>query len=287
MNQQKIPYRSRKNKYIPILCSFILLFSILPPVNAHLLAKNQSPPSQNNTNKTTVQKRRRGPTRDIEYRRPSRTATPIKSATGAITRRSGYCPRSNNSEESSKKITNVTNLAPHSYVGQTISTHPTFSWYVTATESYPLEFVLHKLSPNTKEPIVVYKESMASKQGIMQLSLPKNQSKLIINERYFWYVNLNCSPNRPSKNPIDESQFEVVQISSELSSKLENEKDVMKKAKLYAEEGFWYDVFAYSLQLPQNDYAYNQQKILLRNLAEGEIPKRKDSLLEIINSQFK
>lgn len=204
-----------------------------------------------------------------KYKKPAQASKSIKSPTGTGGIRTS--------------LTNfLINLAPNDYLGQTVSTHPTFAWYVKSSKPYPIKFFLYHLSTD-KEIITDYRtEMMTSKPGIMQISLPNSQPELRKGVHYFWHVTMLYKNVDLNDNPKDESQFQVKEISSVENSKIQKENDPLKKAELYAENSLWYDAFAQTLLNSQDRFTQSEQILLINDLAEEENePQRKDMLIKL------
>lgn len=278
MNKQKIPYRSPKNKYIPLFCSFILFFSILTPVSAHYLANNQSFISQNNTNKSptrpSVSRIRQG------YKKNLQVVRPIKGATTATVRR-GSC-------KNKKSQIELTILAPSKgNGGQATSKNPTLAWYVSDSETYPIRLFLYREVSDNKQELLYSTniDEIQSKQGIMKHQLPKS-IKLFPNTSYTWQVKIYCNPNRPSRAFQDKSDFKLVEIPDSLKLQIEAKNDPLDKAEIYAQAGLWYDAFEQILLAPKTSSTQHYQLSLLKDLALEEKDRDKDledKLQQIIN----
>ncbi|MGL5059543.1 MAG: DUF928 domain-containing protein, partial [Microcoleus sp.] len=87
--------------------------------------------------------------------------------TGTNTTRGGSC------EGDSAAV--LTALVPFSHVGQTISGHPTFTWFVPDRTSRPLQFRLFSRSGQ-----LLYRTEMQSQPGIMSVALPANLPQLSV-----------------------------------------------------------------------------------------------------------
>ena len=170
---------------------------------------------------------------------PSRPKGPV--ASGGT--RTGAC--------SASKETSLTVLAPISHVGKTVSKQPTFAWFVPDAKSYPMEFTLYEYNSNGK-PEEIKSFKLSSKPGIMKYSIPKNQLNFSVGKRYRWQIALLCDPNNPSKDLSAEAELEIAQIPNNLASQIAQTTNSIQKARIYAEEGFWYDALAETLISSQN-----------------------------------
>ncbi len=172
-------------------------------------------------------------------KKPSRPKGPV--ASGGT--RTGAC--------SASKETSLTVLAPISHVGKTVSKQPTFAWFVPDTKSYPMEFTLYEYNSNGK-PEEIKSSKLSSKPGIMKLSIPKNQLNFSVGKRYRWQIALLCDTNSPSKDLSAEAEFEVAPIPNNLASQIAQTTNSIQKARIYANEGFWYDALGETLKSSQN-----------------------------------
>ena len=168
-----------------------------------------------------------------DYVPPSNASAPTSAPT--ITGRRGGC--------SSHEATSLTTLAPASHIGQTLSTHPTFSWYVPDAQSFPMEFHLEEYIENGDRRRIE-KIELDSAPGMMSLSLPANQAGLEVGRRYRWQVVLLCRPNYPSSALVASAEMEVVETPSTLGTQLTTLQDPNQRANLLAKSGFWYDAWA-------------------------------------------
>lgn len=192
-----------------------------------------------------------------EYKKPSQPSAPDPATTTTTTTRTGGC--SNNS------ATELTAIAPYSYVGQTVSTHPTFAWFVPDTQPYPLEFQLYQQNASGKRQ-EIYKASLQSTPQFMKISLPK-QRGLSVGQKYVWQVILMCNPNETSEALVTKAEIEVVAPSKAIEQQLAIVKPT-QKAKIYAASGLWYDAWAEALNT--KDLKKDFQLQLLEDLARSE-----------------
>ena len=160
-------------------------------------------------------------------------------------------------------LTNLTALAPQSHVGQTITTHPTFSWHVPDSESLLIEFHLEEYS-DQGDRRRIHNIELQSVPGIMSLSLPEHLPGLVVGQRYRWQVVLLCDPNHPSSALVAGAEIELVETPSTFQTKLAIMYDHAQRAHLFTESGFWYDALA------ELQEAKNSQVALLENLSSLE-----------------
>lgn len=134
----------------------------------------------------------------------------------------------------------VTLLAPDRYVGQTISSHPSFMWYVLTPQVYPLEFRLYKFRDEGTWKLL-HKVEGKSQYGMMLYRFPLAEKELERSTRYRWEIVLVCDGNYPSRSVVVSTEFEVVALPIQLQKQLLLKNNIIDRSQLYAQAGFWYD----------------------------------------------
>ena len=191
-----------------------------------------------------------------EYKKPDKASSPDADTTTSTATRGG-CLNSDN--------TFLTAIAPYSHVGQTISTHPTFAWFIPDSEYFPLEFHLEEDTGNSQLK-TVYKQELTSKPGIMSLTLPQDLPGLSAEKKYRWKVVMRCTRYQAV---VTMAEVEVVTSPSQLKTALNNTSGTSRLVDLYAETGLWYDALAMSLTAAD----FHQEELqnqLIRELAAVE-----------------
>jgi hypothetical protein len=194
-----------------------------------------------------------------EYRPPSDQKPPTTRTTSTVTR-TGGCR--------GDKQTTLTALAPQKHTGQTVSSQPSFAWFVPDVESYPLEFRLYKYEVSG-DRILIHKSQLQSQRGIMSHSLPLDTPPLVTGQRYNWQVVLLCNPNRPSSALVAGADLDVVAIPNDLAIKLSTTNNLQQRVDLYANASLWYDALSTALTATNR----TQQRLeleLLEDLAKSE-----------------
>jgi Domain of Unknown Function (DUF928) len=168
----------------------------------------------------------------------------------------------------------LTVIASGNYVGRTISSHPTFAWFVPGdSASKPMKFMIYEWVPSGK-PKEVRKISLQSSPGIMKLSpFPENELGLQPGKEYSLQVVIHCDPDNPSGDLVDEASIEVVGMPAAVQSKLNRAVNSVEKANIYAEAGLWYNALDEALKLAQASKLGKVGSILLKDLAKWEAPK--------------
>ncbi|AFY78186.1 protein of unknown function (DUF928) [Pleurocapsa sp. PCC 7327] len=146
----------------------------------------------------------------------------------------------------------ITILAPKTHVGQTISTHPTFAWFISDAAGQDARY-----SSTVKLKIAEFTADGQLKQlanpielqivpGIMKL--PLEQLTLKVGQKYLWQVSVRC----PDGSVVQRAELRVIEMPSSLKQNLATTEDSAQKADLYAQAGAWYDAIAFALEVAQN-----------------------------------
>ena len=139
-------------------------------------------------------------------------------------------------------------LASGNRVGQTVSTHPTFVWFIDDNQPRKMEFIIYEpIQDNQYKK--VYQTTKTTTSGIMSFTLPNDEPPLKPNKIYVSQITIFCEPNSPSTALFDLVYFEVVNVSSTLISELENASNSLEKVNIYAESGLWFDAMKEALKL--------------------------------------
>ncbi len=196
-----------------------------------------------------------------EYTPPKKPSAPKD--TGTNTTRGGSCE--------AHSAARLTALVPFSHVGETISGHPTFTWFVPDRTSRPLQFRLF-----TRSGQLLYKTEIESQSGIMSVALPSNLPQLSIGQSYQWQVVLVCDPNVPSRNVVATAEIQVVEAAAPLQTQLAAAPTPQQRIDLYAQAGLWYDAIAEARKA--SGTSQNQAAVLelLDALAGSEAQPLKD-----------
>ena len=163
-----------------------------------------------------------------EYKKPKTTSAPDSRTTTSTATRGGCINKDNNLD--------LTAIAPYSHVGQTVSTHPTFVWFVPDSEHFPLEFSLEEYTSDSQLN-TVYRQELDSKPGIMSLSLPQNLPDLRVGKKYRWKVVMRCTRY---KAVVTMAEIEVVAPTPELETASSNISDA-SIVDVYSSNGLWYN----------------------------------------------
>ncbi|MEL4896852.1 DUF928 domain-containing protein [Crocosphaera sp. Alani8] len=139
-------------------------------------------------------------------------------------------------------------IASGNRVGQTISTHPTFVWFIDDNQPRQMEFIVYEhIQDNQYKK--VYQTTKTTTSGIMSFTLPNEENPLTPNKIYVSQVTIFCEPNSPSTALSDLVYFEVVNVSSTLTNQLANVSNSLAKVNIYAESGLWFDAMKEAINL--------------------------------------
>ena len=193
-----------------------------------------------------------------EYQKPKTKSAPdARTTTSTATR--GECINNTNNN------LRLTAIAPYSHVGQTTSTHPTFTWFVPDSEYFPLEFHLEEYTADSQLK-TIHAAELAGKPGIMSLSLPQDLPGLTAGKKYRWKVVMRCTRY---KAVVSMAEIEVVAPNSEFETTLNNTSGISKLLDVYSSSGLWYDAFEITLNAA-NYHQIELQNKLIKELAAVE-----------------
>ncbi|MFB2836273.1 DUF928 domain-containing protein [Floridanema evergladense] len=202
----------------------------------------------------------------------------------------------------------LTTLAPQKHIGQTVSSHPTFAWFVPdspeikmeyleqAVSPYPTlawflpvspeyktEFSLYEYSSNGTKNLIK-KIELKSSPGINKLSLPKDSPGLTVGKTYLWQVAVLCNENYPSADLVKKAEIEIVELPSNVKMSLDAVKDPLQRADIYAQAGLWYDALGEALTANGNSQSGKAVASLLENLAQIENAEKSSDLRQIAST---
>ncbi len=170
-------------------------------------------------------------------------------------------------------------LASGNRVGQTISTHPTFVWFIDDNQPRQMEFIVYEYIQDNQYK-KVYQTTKTTTSGIMSFTLPNDEPPLTPNKIYVSQVTIFCEPNSPSTALSDLVYFEIVNISSTLTNQLENASNSLEKVNIYAESGLWFDAMKEAIKLSPSGELGEAGVTLVQEL----IPYEKATLNQEIDS---
>ena len=170
-------------------------------------------------------------------------------------------------------------LAPRlNAVGQTLSTRPTFVWYIFSDDAEPIEFHLYRYQTDNTLETVLINSIGPSNEGYMAYTLPAEEPDLNIGDTYLWQVVLYCDQNLEEVGRWTSADVEIVAPPTELAA--ESADDSLQKAQAYARAGLWYDALAevYDAITPE---AQTFRQNLLLDLADLEEQPDRELALDL------
>lgn len=130
-------------------------------------------------------------------------------------------------------------LVPQDHTGQTTSSRPKFYWYMADPD--PVEFSLKKVG--TDAPLFTNRLTIP-KAGIVETTIGPDQPELTVGQDYFWSVSVNCQTNQGVKKVAVQTAIRRVSPTAQLTRQLNNATSARDRARVYAQQGFWYDALA-------------------------------------------
>lgn len=160
-------------------------------------------------------------------------------------------------------------LASRNRVGQTLSTHPTFVWFIDDNQPRQMEFTIYEYIQENQYK-KVYQTVKTTTSEIMSFTLPNDQSPLKTNQIYVGQVTIFCEPNSPSTALSDLVYFEIINPSPALLNQLENASNSLEKVNIYAEFGLWFDAMKEAIKLSPSEELGEAGVTLIRELIPYE-----------------
>jgi Domain of Unknown Function (DUF928) len=145
------------------------------------------------------------------------------------------------SQTSNSNVPSVILLTPQGR-SSTVSTRPTFAWFVRDAAPVSMEFRLYSKTEMNRYKLIreIKDDRFQTVPGIMILSTIQTTPELKIGQ-YRWQVVLVCDRSHPSSNLFAESELDVVPMPLELKTQLEKARDPFSQALLYVQASYWYD----------------------------------------------
>ncbi|MFM7405336.1 MAG: DUF928 domain-containing protein [Cuspidothrix sp.] len=175
------------------------------------------------------------------------------------------------------------------YLG-TSSTQPILTALIPSTEkeltsaAYPTVLVKISEPVNRKAELTLWDEQgngiyqttvdLTATSGITSFKIPKAASPLALGKQYKWNLALICDPEERQRDIVLEGTLERIQLSSTLNNSLVAATP-LEQAKLYAQNGLWYDTVATLADLkrshPQNPQIGAEWQELLQSVGLTEL----------------
>ncbi len=133
----------------------------------------------------------------------------------------------------------VVPLMPRNKLGLTLAEHPTLFVYVPKTSAKELKFSLL----DREQGAVLYEMNIEtpSQPGIVSITLPASSSPALEKDKtYYWFLEIVCNENDASGNSGVDGWVKRIEPSEKLNEALEKASEG-DRAKVYAENGIWYE----------------------------------------------
>lgn len=153
-------------------------------------------------------------------------------------------------------------LAPD-HTGLTTREQPALYWFVSKPAAAKLEVTV--INEQVVVPALEKELAAPAASGIQRLRLTDVNVKLQLGVEYRWHVSLVLDSKQRSNDIIASGTIQRVEPSPELRERLKT-LDWRELARVYAEEGIWYDaidVISQAIELDPSDRAARRQRALL------------------------
>lgn len=175
------------------------------------------------------------------------------------------------SRGSSIRIPKLFALTPE-HVGLTVMEQPSLFWFLDRVpEAMQVEFAL--LDEDSDEPLLEMTLTAPDRAGIQRIRLEDYGVALAAGTEYEWSVTLVLDPEKRSKDVMATGWIDRIEPTRRLTTRLENG-DPAATARVYADEGLWYDSFAALSdpieRNPGDESLRRQRADVLRQVGLGE-----------------
>lgn len=163
-------------------------------------------------------------------------------------------------------------LVPENSYGETVSSYPTFFWFVPDVPAQAAEFVLYDEAGNE---IYYTTFQIVGTSGILSLSLPDQADlpPLEPNQNYEWVFSLVCDTQDRSGDLFTTGWIRRVEPDATLQQQLATATEA-DRANIYAQNGLWHDALsslAAQYRANPNDGAIaNEWTTLLTSVGLGD-----------------
>jgi hypothetical protein len=159
-------------------------------------------------------------------------------------------------------------LAPQGFIGETVSSRPTFIWSTPFNEPLNLELTLYEFNQQARPiPVSMPPITLDARQGTW--TLPNTVDKLTEGKTYMLKMIVKCDPDNSSRDLVDDVEFKVIPKSVALEQQISNASSPVMRAEIYAKEGVWYDAFA-EVAAFQDTASVEMRRLLLNELEQVE-----------------
>ncbi len=165
----------------------------------------------------------------------------------------------------------LTALIPTTEKELTVADYPTVLVKISEPGTQKAELTLWDGEGNGIYQTIV---DLTATPGITSFKIPKAAGALAVGQQYKWNLALICDPAERQRDIVLEGRLERVELSSTLNHLLETSSP-LEKAKLYAQNGLWYDTVAtladLKRSLPQNSQIGAEWHELLQSVGLTEL----------------
>jgi hypothetical protein len=136
------------------------------------------------------------------------------------------------------------------HTGFTSSKQPVLYWYISENMKTRFEFAL--ITEDDIDPIVEVTSEQEMQAGLNSMSLADQGITLDPGVPYQWSVALISDENKRSSDVVSTGRIELLELTEGQQAQLENASEE-QAVMIYAQEGYWYDLFASLSRLIDKD----------------------------------
>lgn len=157
--------------------------------------------------------------------------------------------------------------------GLTTEAQPTLMFYMpyTRASGYATEFVLQ--ADQNKKAVYSTAIALPEKPGIISITLPK-QVSLAVNQRYRWFLTVDCDPEPDSSLTYVEGVIKRVNLSRKITQQLKTATPV-QQFDIYLQNGIWHEALKMLWQLrqekPQDPKLQEKWQVLLSTIRLDDV----------------
>ncbi len=142
----------------------------------------------------------------------------------------------------------LTALSPGRHLGLTQVDRPNFLVYLPQTTAQTAEFSLFDEQMNG-----IYQMSIpiSKQRGLVSIRLPDTAPSLAKGKPYYWTFALACNSTDRTEDLVVGGWIERAEPNDNFKQQLANT-DGIKRASLYAQQGFWYDALTTLVELQRS-----------------------------------
>ncbi|MCC5632325.1 DUF928 domain-containing protein [Nostoc sphaeroides CHAB 2801] len=189
---------------------------------------------------------------------------------------SGYS-RAGGSRGCSSSGIPMTQLAPVTFIGKTVSTRPMLAWYMSSSQTVRFR-IFEFVSATTVKQIGKVKE-IPTTIGINKLKLPLDYPELAVGKTYFWQIAIDCE----ARPVVSNAEFTVINPQLLARNRFTS---IPESINYYAENELWYEAFEEALKGSSNGKLDQTRATLIKELAQSEIPTGSKVDIKIIQQRI-